>query len=184
MRALAPLIFALTAFLPFPVLADAGNVNARLSACFARLAGNLDTIAQILDDEGAPPELIYLACAESTGDATACSDKGACGLWQLMPATARRYGLRVDAKTDERLNVEKSTRAAARYMAHLLAMFDNDPPWAVAAYNTGGHNLKRATKYKRGMDVKVVLNVYPAAYALAMTFKAMRETDRENRDAE
>ena len=86
-----------------------------------------------------------------------------------MPHTARAYGV----TEAERLDVKKSTRAAAKYIRHLLSMFDNDYLWAVAAYNAGGHNLKAATGYKPGMDFERVKKARPAAYALARTVQRM-----------
>lgn len=120
-------------------------------------------------DEGLDCSWIALAIAESGGDTRNVSKVGAAGIWQLMPSTARHYGLRVDDVVDERFDVEKSTRAAARYIKKQLKAFDGDPLWAVAAYNAGGSNLKRATGYHKGMRIEVVRTVRPAAYALAKT---------------
>ena len=128
-----------------------------------------ETIFRILDAENVPRDFIFLCLAESGGDPSNLSKAGAAGLWQLMPHTANVYG--ITAK--ERYDVEKSTRAAARYIRHLLDVFDNDPQWAIAAYNAGGHNLKRVTGYKKGMDFAIVKDKRPAAYALAKTVKGM-----------
>ena len=76
---------------------------------------------------------------------------------------------RGDADVDERFDVEKSTRAAAKYIRRQLDAFDGDMLWAVAAYNAGGTNLKRATGYRKGMDFETVRTIRPAAYALART---------------
>lgn len=59
-----------------------------------------------------PDDFKYLAVAESSLKNNAVSHSGAAGIWQLMPDTARRYGLRVDAEIDERLHFERATRAA------------------------------------------------------------------------
>lgn len=145
----------------------------------ARIQPISDQIRAILESEGLGSEWIALALAESGGDAHNVSKAGAAGLWQLMPHTARRYGLRVDADVDERFDIEKSTRAAARYIRHQLDAFDGDILWAVAAYNAGGTNLKRATGYRKGMDFDTVRTIRPAAYALARTVQAiMKEIEK------
>lgn len=113
----------------------------------ADAAGSLDTVTAILAEEGLPPKWIYLMLVESGGDPQAKSRKGAAGLWQLTAATAREYGC------TDRTDTETSTRAAARYLAHLLAKFDGDEWKAIAAFNMGGHNLKKhgATREARAL---------------------------------
>lgn len=135
-------------------------------------------IKSILAEEGVPEVFFWLAVAESGGDASNVSLKGAAGLWQLMPHTARAYGLRVDSLVDERFDVEKSTRVAAKYIKRQLTMFDGNIMWAIAAYNAGGTNLKRKTGYKQGMDFERVKSAYYSAYALART--VVRLSKEEN----
>lgn len=155
------LIFAL--FAPSPAMAE----PAKKCQNFERIQPFSERILEILREEGVPEELICLAIAESGGKTDAVSKKGAAGLWQLMPATARRYGLVVSHKRDERMDVEKSTRAAARYLRHLLDDFDGDISWAVAAYNAGGHNIR--SYYQRGARIGVLKRDYPEAYLLAVS---------------
>lgn len=91
-----------------------------------------------------PEEMGYLAWTESQFDPRATSPIGAAGMWQFMPANAVRFGLRVDDKVDDRLDVEKATHAAARYLATLLAGFGSESfMLALAAYNCGETKLLR-----------------------------------------
>jgi hypothetical protein len=94
----------------------------------------------ILMSHGVPVNLAAVILVESGGRTTALSPKGARGLWQLMPDTARRYGLRVDEIRDDRLDLFKATDAAARYLHDLYAQF-GDWRLALAAYNTGEANV-------------------------------------------
>ncbi len=100
-------------------------------------------VEPILRRESVPVGLAAVILVESGGRTTALSLKGARGLWQLMPDTARRYGLRVDGVQDDRLDLFKSTEAAARYLRHLYAQF-GDWKLALAAYNTGEANVSSA----------------------------------------
>ncbi|MEO5593010.1 MAG: lytic transglycosylase domain-containing protein [Chitinophagaceae bacterium] len=92
-----------------------------------------------------PKELKYLAVIESRLHTSAVSWAGAVGPWQLMPATARVLGLKVNHKTDERTNYIKSTRAAARYLNDLYDQF-GDWLLVIAAYNGGPGNVQKAIR--------------------------------------
>ena len=108
-------------------------------------------IDPILREVGIPEEMAAVVLVESDGDPMALSPKGARGIWQLMPDTARRYGLTVDASEDDRVDIEKSTFAAARYLRDLHSEFGSWP-LALAAYNTGEQNLQRVIEKSRSKD--------------------------------
>ena len=105
-----------------------------------------------------PLELKYLAVVESMLKPTATSRAGAKGIWQFMYRTARAYGLRIDSFVDERMDVEKSTEAAARYLKSLYSML-GDWPLAVSAYNCGAGNVNKAIRRAGGK--RDFWSVYP-----------------------
>jgi len=117
--------------------------QALLTRVLARADEYLPVILESIKIHNLPIELACLPMVESAFEPKAVSPAGAAGIWQLMPETARRYGLTVNAETDERFNVGKSTAAAINYLADLYRLF-NDWPLALAAYNSGEGTMKRA----------------------------------------
>ncbi len=94
---------------------------------------------------GLPDELKYLSIIESGLNPRAISRARAVGLWQFMSATGRYYGLHNDWYVDDRMDPEKATEAACKYLRDLYGMF-HDWELALAAYNTGPGNVKRAIR--------------------------------------
>ena len=99
-----------------------------------------------LESADLPSELAFLPFVESGFRPEVASWSGAAGLWQFMPATGRSLGLDQDWWIDERRSVDISTEAAIRYLSYLYNYFDNDWLMALAAYNTGEGNLRKAMR--------------------------------------
>jgi membrane-bound lytic murein transglycosylase D len=103
--------------------------------------------------------MVAVILVESGGRADAISPKGARGLWQLMPDTARRYGLRVDNVQDDRVDLFRATDAAARYLHDLYVQF-GDWKLALAAYNTGEANVASAILRAHTQDFDQLANMW------------------------
>ncbi len=141
-------------------------------------------IRRILDEEGVPQELIYLAQAESGFFPRAVSSKRATGMWQFVQFRGREYGLMQTASADDRLDPEKATRAAARHLRDLYAEF-GDWYLAIAAYNCGPGNVDKAILrtgyadfwelYKRNVLPLETANYLPII--VAMTIMAKNPAD-------
>ncbi len=104
-------------------------------------------LREILKAKGLPEDLVYLSLCESAMNPRIVSAAGAAGLWQFMPKAGTAYGLRVDRTVDERLDPERSTEAATRFLSDLHKRFGR---WelAMAAYNMGhGGLLTSIRKY-------------------------------------
>lgn len=115
----------------------------------ARAETYFPMIERILEEEGAPEELKYLALIESGLVPHARSWARAAGMWQFISATGRRYGLGVNSWVDERLDPEKATRAAARHLLDLYELFNHDWHLAMAGYNCSPGRVKRAIRRVR-----------------------------------
>ena len=104
-------------------------------------------IVQELAAAGLPKDLLYLSMIESGFNPRATSPAAAAGIWQFIPSTGRRFGLRIDRFVDERRDPIKATRAAIQYLSLLYQMF-GDWRLAMASYNCGeacvGRSIRRS----------------------------------------
>ncbi len=109
-------------------------------------------IQMVFADEGIPLDLAYLAMIESGFNVRAYSWAHAAGPWQFIESTGRLYGLENDWWQDGRLDLERSTRAAAQHLKYLYKRFDGDWFLAVAAYNAGGGKIRKAIRKSNSRD--------------------------------
>ena len=110
------------------------------SGMFMRMA------RQIFRQEGVPENIAWLGQVESAWKPSALSWASASGLWQFIPGTGARYGLKRTAYVDERNSFEKATRASAQYLKFLANRYNGNWELALAAYNSGEGNVDRAIR--------------------------------------
>jgi membrane-bound lytic murein transglycosylase D len=102
-------------------------------------------IENVMSQYNLPKELKYLAVIESGLNTHALSWAGARGPWQLMPETARQFGLEVNRWNDERTDYFRSTHAAAKLLSQLYSDY-RDWLLVIAAYNGGSGRVNAAIK--------------------------------------
>ena len=106
-------------------------------------------IVEEVEKRGLPMELALLPVVESAFQPFAYSPGRASGIWQFIPSTGRMYGLKQNWWYDGRRDVVAATRAALDYLQSLADRFDGDWELALAAYNTGAGNVRRAIRRNR-----------------------------------
>ena len=160
-------------------------------------------IQNILHEEGVPLDLIYLCQAESAFIPRALSRASAKGMWQFISSRGAEYGLEQTWWVDERSDPEKSTRAAARHLKDLYAIFDD---WylAMAAYNAGPQRVRNALdktgattfwelaskkalpnetiNYVPNIIALAIIGAEPDKYGFSVTPQDALETERVNVD--
>jgi membrane-bound lytic murein transglycosylase D len=109
------------------------------------------TISEQLKENGVPDDFKYLCIAESNLQSGARSSVGAVGFWQFMNYTAPGFGLEANASVDERMDIAKSTAAAAKYLKQAYNKFGN---WtaAAASFNCGQGGYNGQATFQRTMN--------------------------------
>jgi membrane-bound lytic murein transglycosylase D len=157
----------------------------------ARAGRYAPILGKILEEQGLPRDLIFLAMAESGFQNKAKSWARAVGPWQFMPYTGKRFGLKINWYLDERRDPIKATIAASRYLSKLYKQFGS---WelAAASYNAGEGKVGRAIrryktenfwKLRRGRYLKPeTKNYVPKIMALAIIGKNLKTFGFEDLD--
>ena len=147
------------------------NTKAGLLVSYKRSGKYLPMIQAIFEEYNLPQYLAYLPILESAFDPNSLSRAGAVGLWQIMPATAMDYGLKINRWIDERRDPEKSTIVAAEYLQFLYDKFGN---WelALAAYNYGFPKLIRAMKREKTANYWQIKRIPRETYNFVPKFYA------------
>ena len=117
-----------------------------LDRVFVRAQRYLPYIRDELERRGLPMELALLPIVESAYDPFAYSHGRAAGLWQMIPGTAKRFGVKQNWWYDGRRDIVDSTRAALDYLEYLYELNDGDWLNAIASYNSGEGNVLRAVR--------------------------------------
>ncbi|MCW8344596.1 lytic transglycosylase domain-containing protein [Vibrio sp. ZSDZ65] len=113
---------------------------------FTQFEPLVSSIFQQLEQRALPDHLVLIPMLESSFNPNAVSHANAAGLWQLMPLTAQRFGLKVSTNNDQRFDIAASTSAALQYLSFLHHKFGGDISLTLAAYNAGEGRVQRAIK--------------------------------------
>ena len=120
-----------------------------LTRVFTRAQRYLPHITDELSRRGLPLEIALLPIVESAYDPFAYSHGRAAGLWQMIPGTGKRFGLKQNWWYDGRRDVVESTRAALEYLEYLHKFNEGDWLNAIASYNSGEGNVRKAVRRNR-----------------------------------
>jgi membrane-bound lytic murein transglycosylase D len=145
----------------------------RFEAALQRYGRYRDYVVRVLRDHGLSEDIQYLPFVESAYNPRAYSPAGAAGMWQIMPRTARKLGLQLNATIDERFDPQAATWGAARYLSNATKKLRSAAeektsgsvttsqinPFVITSYNYGVTGMRRAIK-KFGPDYVTVLRKY------------------------
>ena len=129
------------------------NSEAQVLLWMKRARRYFPTIEKRLREMGLPDDLKYVTITESSLRPSAVSSSGAAGLWQFIPSTGERYGMRKSKGFDERFDFLKATEGALGYLKSLYGEF-NSWALAMAAYNAGENRIRKE------IDLQKVGNYY------------------------
>ncbi len=117
----------------------------------------MPNLHELLGEAEVPDTFLYMAMVESKFLADVKSHKNAAGLWQLMPATAKKFELEINSNIDERLDPIKSTKVAIKYLQYLHNRFGK---WYLAAlaYNCGETKLAKVLRKVKTDDLSVLIS--------------------------
>jgi membrane-bound lytic murein transglycosylase D len=127
-----------------------------------------------------PKSLFYIAVAESLLNVNDYSSKGARGIWQFIPSTARNYGLKIDRYLDERKDPVKSTKVAFKYLSYLHKLLGK---WylVIMAYNAGeGRVIEGIVRAKVDKLAKRLGNNHPRIKKYRRIIRAYQNNQRNS----
>ena len=125
--------------------------RSHMRTCFKRMKSYKHMISGKLKKQNLPQELMAIPIIESGYQNIHSKHGWGSGLWMFVKATAKSYGLKINGKVDQRLNVRLSTDAALKYLKGNHKRFD-DWHLALLAYNMGEFRVKKAMKQTGSKD--------------------------------
>jgi membrane-bound lytic murein transglycosylase D len=155
-----PLVFNPTVEKFLGAVTDQTEYRARIETGLQRAGAYLPMIRAKLHTAGLPEDLSYLPLIESAFSLTAYSRARAHGMWQFIASTGRHYGLEVGSMIDDRRDPVRSTEAAVAYLGDLYNQF-SDWYLALAAYNSGAGNVRRAIRRSGKRDFWSLMRYLP-----------------------
>jgi len=155
-----PLVLNQTVESFLEAMSGAGEYHQRIEVGLGRAGAYLPMIRAELADAGLPEDLSYLPLIESAFSLKAYSRARAHGMWQFISSTGRHYNLDIGSLVDERRDPVRSTEAAVAYLSDLHNEF-NDWYLALAAYNSGAGNVRRAVRRSGSTDFWVLRRYLP-----------------------